>query len=223
MNRTFAAKNTKEAFEERVQQLSDAGHEAALTAAGLMVLGLQEANKAWSNRAQILDEAQHQGVMLESDLSVLLKQAEAEAKENLRKVRSARRQLRSPFSLVHRAAHTLRNHIDAKLEGHCTTCQPWETQEIEVTRAQPPGTEREPTGQPNVANESDAPSVTSLGAAGKPKLPLAGYDALTAKEIVAALSSLSADELLILKVYEGENRGRVTVLRTIERLVAKDA
>lgn len=46
-------------------------------------------------------------------------------------------------------------------------------------------------------------------------LPIAGYDLLTAREVVASLQGLSFEELVQVQGYEEANKGRVTVARAI--------
>ena len=50
-------------------------------------------------------------------------------------------------------------------------------------------------------------------------LPLAGYDDLTAKEVVAQLNSLTIPQLLVLRDYEMSRDNRVTVVREIDNRV----
>ena len=49
------------------------------------------------------------------------------------------------------------------------------------------------------------------------EFPIAGYDDLTAKEIVAELDGLSELELELVRAHEADGKARVTVLRAIER------
>lgn len=51
------------------------------------------------------------------------------------------------------------------------------------------------------------------------ELPLAGYDKLTAKEIVSKLNGLTIDELAAVKQYEMAHENRVTVLRAVDSKV----
>ena len=50
--------------------------------------------------------------------------------------------------------------------------------------------------------------------------PLAGYDAMTAREIVTSLGGCSRDELADVLAYEHANRGRSTVINRAEQLLA---
>lgn len=51
-------------------------------------------------------------------------------------------------------------------------------------------------------------------------LPIAGYDELTAREIVGLLDELDDDQLARIRVHEAANRGRKTVLGKLDRLGA---
>lgn len=86
------------------------------------------------------------------------------------------------------------------------------------------------TGSP-----SEPPSTTNGAPAGKPagsdavppvdssptktaRLPIAGYDDLTAKEIIGLLEDLTQDQLRRVRSHETANRNRKTVLAKIDRL-----
>jgi hypothetical protein len=68
----------------------------------------------------------------------------------------------------------------------------------------------------------------SLGAAGgtvrrvtgRSSFPIAGYDDLTAGQVVARLDGLSAAQLASVRDHERAHRNRKTVLRAIERALA---
>ena len=52
------------------------------------------------------------------------------------------------------------------------------------------------------------------------RLPIAGYDELTAKEIIGVLDDLTQDQLMRVRNHETRGRNRKTVLAKIDRLVA---
>ncbi len=45
--------------------------------------------------------------------------------------------------------------------------------------------------------------------------PIANYDSMTAKEVIAQLSELTTDELTAVKIYEVANQNRVTIVREV--------
>ncbi|MEM7119426.1 MAG: hypothetical protein AAF614_43845 [Chloroflexota bacterium] len=49
--------------------------------------------------------------------------------------------------------------------------------------------------------------------------PFANYDSMTAKEIVARLNGMTDKQLHEVKIYEGANRNRVTIVREVNRLL----
>ncbi len=65
-----------------------------------------------------------------------------------------------------------------------------------------------------------APSATpTVGSAdGTESLPIAGYDGLTARDIIALVDDLTADQRSRVAAYEAANRNRKTVLAKIDRL-----
>jgi hypothetical protein len=56
--------------------------------------------------------------------------------------------------------------------------------------------------------------------AGRSSFPIAGYDDLTADQVVARLDGLSAAQLASVRDHERAHRNRKTVLRAIERALA---
>jgi hypothetical protein len=49
-------------------------------------------------------------------------------------------------------------------------------------------------------------------------LPIPGYDALSASQVVQRLPALSADELEAVRTYESSGRGRKTILHRVAQL-----
>ena len=74
----------------------------------------------------------------------------------------------------------------------------------------------------DAADEPDeiAPPSPAVAVGTQPPLPIAGYDDLTAREIVALLDELEMDQLARVRAHEEANRGRKTVLGKLERLGA---
>ena len=50
------------------------------------------------------------------------------------------------------------------------------------------------------------------------RLPIAGYDSLTAREIIGLLGELNPAQRERIRAYEAENRGRKTVLAKLDAL-----
>ena len=84
-----------------------------------------------------------------------------------------------------------------------------ETSEPAVDESVEPG---EKTATDGVATDATPPSRTA-------RLPIAGYDDLTAKEIIGLLDDLTHDQLVRVRSHEAANRNRKTVLAKIDRLV----
>jgi hypothetical protein len=55
-----------------------------------------------------------------------------------------------------------------------------------------------------------------------PVLPIEDYDDLTAEEVVSRLDDLGSDGLRVIREYENEHKGRVTVLRAIDQRLKTD-
>ena len=94
-------------------------------------------------------------------------------------------------------------------EGSEPESKPHETSESVVDESVEPGEKTAPDG---VATDATAPSRTA-------RLPIAGYDDLTAKEIIGLLDDLTHDQLVRVRSHEATNRNRKTVLAKIDRLV----
>lgn len=71
--------------------------------------------------------------------------------------------------------------------------------------------------QPSSESVEEAPPAESVVDAERP-LPIANYDELTAKQIVALLGDLDAEQRARVAVYEAERRARKTVLAKVRAL-----
>ncbi len=71
-----------------------------------------------------------------------------------------------------------------------------------------------------VAPDSAAPGSNGPTAPDGGPLPIAGYDALTAREVIGLLDDLSPRQRQQIRVYETANRGRKTILATLDQLDA---
>lgn len=69
------------------------------------------------------------------------------------------------------------------------------------------------------APPATAPSDTN-GSQADPKLPIPGYNSLSASQVVERLAGLSADELEAVRAFEGSNRKRRTILGKIDQISA---
>jgi hypothetical protein len=93
-----------------------------------------------------------------------------------------------------------------------------ESQDAPRARAKPrtspaPQTSRTET---NGANTNGAHSAPSAG----DSLPIPGYDALSASQVVERLTGLSSDELDAVRSYESTHRNRRTILGKIDQISA---
>lgn len=67
-------------------------------------------------------------------------------------------------------------------------------------------------------DEADAPDVDTIEVDEAEQLPIAGYDDLTAKEVIGLLEDLTADQRERIRAHEAANRARKTVLGKLDRL-----
>ena len=76
-----------------------------------------------------------------------------------------------------------------------------------------------PAKVPKAVNKNVAPDAGTTGAPKRSKtLPIAGYDSLTAKDIIRLLGDLSANQRKTIRAHEEKNRARKTVLSKLDRL-----
>ena len=76
----------------------------------------------------------------------------------------------------------------------------------------------EPRDASAVAPEEPTPPETAIPAA--EDLPLPGYDALAASQIVPRLAGMTSEELAGVGAYERANRGRRTILNRVDQLLS---
>ncbi len=82
------------------------------------------------------------------------------------------------------------------------------------------------TPVPQQAVETPAPAAATQPELGEPSTPtmtapVAGYDALNARQAIALVAELEEADLLALHQYEQAHRNRITVLRAIEAALAR--
>lgn len=75
-----------------------------------------------------------------------------------------------------------------------------------------------PQPAPKEAVGKKKPEKAATKSSGGPRLPIAGYDELTAREIVALLDDLTPAQRTRLRTHETSNRNRKTVLAKLDRL-----
>jgi predicted component of type VI protein secretion system len=85
-----------------------------------------------------------------------------------------------------------------------------------VARAEPAPKAAPPAAK---ATPAAAPSDTN-GSQADPKLPIPGYNSLSASQVVERLAGLSADELEAVRAFEASNRKRRTILGKIDQISA---
>jgi hypothetical protein len=89
-------------------------------------------------------------------------------------------------------------------------------------RASAPATTSAPataTAKPGTAKPAkDTGPAAAVAAA---HLPIPGYDALSASQVVERLTGLGVDDLAAVRTYEGEHRNRRTILGKIDQLTSK--
>src|SRR5262245_58154665 len=78
----------------------------------------------------------------------------------------------------------------------------------------------EPRPAPAPAPVDVAPAPTNGASAADAALPIPGYDALSASQVVERLAGLSPDELDAVRAYEGAHRNRRTILGKIDQISA---
>lgn len=79
----------------------------------------------------------------------------------------------------------------------------------------------EPGPDSNDAAPAELAPTADTEAARQPRLPIAGYDDLTAREIIGLLEELSGPQRVRVKEHELANRGRKTVIAKLDALAAK--
>lgn len=87
----------------------------------------------------------------------------------------------------------------------------------------PQATAARPTGaSPASSTRADSPKPSELLASTRPsagdRLAIAGYDTLSATQIVSRLAGLSTDELEAVGIYEKSGRARRTILNRVREL-----
>lgn len=90
-----------------------------------------------------------------------------------------------------------------------------------VATPNPPASSGAKSGNAPKRAEAPAPPTDASGSqVGEPALPIPGYDALSASQVVERLAGLAPDELEAVRSYEASHRKRRTILGKIDQISA---
>ena len=86
-----------------------------------------------------------------------------------------------------------------------------------VTKKSPSTTKKRATNK-STGKKSETKKSAARKAAGSPRLPIAGYDDLTAREVISLVEDLTPAQRKRLRNHEVANRNRKTILAKLDRL-----
>ena len=209
MNMNVDLRNVQETVEDNLKSAQTTGHKAMLAYIGLWGLAYDGAKSAWSGSISFVGRAEKRGEEIEQQVSSQVSKLETQASDEMKRWReSMQKNMRLMSKEVGKSSKVAESEFEqqvAKIMSRLGIPSRDRldklSQEIEILSAK-------------IDEELQHEAVVI-------PVPIEGYDELTAKDIIAKLGALSADELKIVRTYEAEHQDRVTVLREIDRLLAE--
>lgn len=213
--RNIDLRDAQEQVDNNLRQIRQAGRKAVLAYAGLWGMAYDEAMTLLDQSKHVLDKAEDRGEELEAEANRRTEKVRAQAEEQLKAMESRFDKVRNRFA---RQADEMEESVEADLENQV---------ERVLERLGIPSRERisklsieiEALSQKIDAQLAAKPEVSVQAEGEVMVVPIAGYNEMTAREIIAMLGSFGKGELVAIKSYEVSNEGRVTILREVDRLI----
>jgi poly(hydroxyalkanoate) granule-associated protein len=213
--RNVDLRDAQEQVDNNLRQMRKAGRKAVLAYAGLWGMAYDEAMTLLDRSKHVLDKAEDRGEELEAAANQRTEKVRAQAEEQFKAIESRFDKVRNRFA---RQANEMEESVEADLENQV---------ERVLERLGIPSRERisklsieiEALSQKIDAQLAAKQEVLAQAEGEVMVVPIAGYNEMTAREIIAMLGSFGMTELVAIKSYEVSNEGRVTILREVDRLI----
>jgi uncharacterized protein YicC (UPF0701 family) len=209
MNMNVDLRNVQESVEDNLKSAQTVGHKAVLAYLGMWGLAYDGAKSVWSGSISFVGRAEKRGEEIEKQMADQVGKLETQASDEAKRWRERiEKNMRLMSKDVGKSGKAAQGEFEQQVEkimarlGIPTRDRLDKlSQEIEILSAKI---------DEEIQHEK-----------GVTPAPIEGYDDLNAKDIIAKLGALSADELKVVRTYEAAHEDRVTILREVDRLLAE--
>jgi len=214
--RNIDLRNAQEAVEDNVKFMQKTGRKVALAYAGLLGLAYDEARAILDRGRKLVDEAESRGEKMESatlrQVKNVRKGVEKQVEKQVKMAEKEVGKVQKRFvKQVRRSEAQAENSIDAQVERVLERMGIPSRERIVNLSAEIDALSRKIDQK--VVQAVEVPAAV----AGTQTAPLAAYDSMTAREIVALLDGMTPAQMAEVRAYEMAHDNRVTVTREIDR------
>ncbi len=212
--RNIDLRNTQEMMEDNLKLVQKSGRKVALTYAGLWGMAYDEAKAILERGRKMVSEAESRGEKMEAATLRQMKEARRGVEQQVKSAEKGVEKMQKRFAKqVRRSEAQAGNEIDSQVEKV-------------LERLGIPSRDRivKLSAEIEALSRKIDQEVVQVAMAERVEmdLPVAGYDSMTAREIVALLDGMSLVQLAAVKAYEMAHDNRVTITREVERRLEVD-
>jgi len=207
--RNIDLRNTQEMMEDGMKRVQKTGRKVALAYVGLLGMAYDEARAIVEKGREMVGEAENRGAKMEAASLRQVKNARHSVEKQVKNAENRMEKVQKRFAKqLRRSESQAENEVDAQVERV-------------LERLGIPSRDRivKLSAEIEALSRKIDQEVVQAGLvkAVEMELPLDGYESMTAREIVALLDGMNADQLVEIKAYEMAHDNRVTIIREIDR------
>jgi len=204
--RNIDLRNAQENVEDNVKRIQKTGRKVALAYAGLFGMAYDEASAIVERGRKMVSEAEDRGQKMEAATLRQVKNARRGVAQQVKSAEKEVEKVQKRFTQrVRRSESKAENEIDTQVERV-------------LERLGIPSRDRivKLSAEIEALSRKIDQEVVQVQAKSTPA-PLPAYESMTAREIVALLDDMSADQLAAVKAYEIAHDNRITITREVDR------
>ncbi len=207
--RNVDLRDAQEKVEDNVKQLRNMSRKAVLAYVGVLGLAVDEAKAVLERGQKLVEQAERRGEKLERKLE----------KEATRELKRSRRELEKRVKRLQKQLQKLQKQGRKSVRGKERKTEKLLERQVEEILERMGIPSRERIEKLNKEIDALARKIDQALAEQQPQvaLPIPDYDELSVREILQALDKLTPEQLQAIKEYEAAHKGRVTVLREVDR------
>ncbi|HRJ43311.1 MAG: phasin family protein [Caldilineaceae bacterium] len=204
--RNIDLRNAQEAVEDNLKLAQKTSRKVALTYAGLLGLAYDEAKAILERGCKMVSDAEHRGEKMEAATLRQVKNARKGVEKQVKKAEKEVEKAQKRFTKqLRRSEAKAENEMESQVEKVLERLGIPSRERIIKLSAEIEALSRKIDQEVVQAGETEWVA------------PLAEYDTMTAREIVALMEGMSAEQMAEVKAYEMAHDNRVTVIREVER------
>lgn len=205
--RNIDLRNAQEMIEDNMKLMQKTGRKVALTYAGLFGMAYDGVKSIVAQGRKIVSEAESRGEKMEAATLRQMKETQRGVEKRMKKVeKEVEKAQKRLIKQVHRSETQAENEMDTQMERV-------------LDRLGIPSRDR--IAKLSAEIEALSLKIDQHAVAPAPvvemTVPLAEYNTMTAREIIALMDEMNPAQLAEIAAYEAAHDNRVTIIREVER------